>query len=393
MKKFIIWLFKDFVYSLYYRAENLFTLQVVAVAPDLAVAGQFGVLAGAGVTGSAGVGTVVNGDVGSNPNPAVSNFPPSSVTPPFVLHLAIDAVTTQAQTDLTNAYNFLLAQGAGTVLPAQLNGQVLTAGLYSFDAPAVDLSAGGTLTLNGAGIFVFQVDSSLTMNVLSQVIGTANPCNVYWRIGASGTLNGITTWGTFIALTSLTVGAGSNVVGRVLARNGAVTMAGAGGNEIGGCSSSCPVITLSPATLPDGRRGRFYAQTIVASGGVAPYSYYVVSGSLPTGVTLNSSTGEISGTASVVGDFTFTIGASDANGCEATTQQYTVTIAQGTLSRGGGAVGGSGISATDIQCVDPRDYRERPATITVGGITYRYYYTNERKWWCYLIDNGKYIFR
>lgn len=153
----------------------------------------------------------------------------------------------------------------------------------------------------------------------------------------------------------------------------------------------CPVITLSPTTLSDGRRARFYAQTIVASGGTAPYAYFVSSGTLPTGVTLNTATGEISGTPTVTGAFTFTIGATDVNGCPATPQQYTVTIANG-VSRGGGAVGGAGISPADIQCVNPADYTTRPDTITVGQKNYRYYYTNERGWWCY-IDNTKYVLR
>ena len=108
------------------------------------------------------------------------------------------------------------------------------------DRIAADLAAGGTLTLNGPGIFIFQVDSALTANILSNVVGTADPCNVYWRVGASATLNGVTFRGTVIADASITVGDGSNVTGRVLAGTGptgAVTMAGDGGNTVGGCSA------------------------------------------------------------------------------------------------------------------------------------------------------------
>jgi hypothetical protein len=212
-------------------------------APPLGVAEQFAVLGNSGVTGSTGAGTVVNGDVGSSPTASISNFPPSSVTPPFTLHLSNDLIVQQAHTDAIAAYNFLAAQGPGTVLPAQLNAQVLTSGIYSFAGGAADLAAGGTLTLNGPGVFVFQVDSALTANVLSTVTGTADPCSVFWRVGTSATLNGITFSGNVIADASITVGSGSNVVGRVLAGTGptgAVTMAGAGGNTIGGCAVSAP---------------------------------------------------------------------------------------------------------------------------------------------------------
>jgi len=227
------------------------------VSPPLGVAEQFGALGNSGVTGSTGLGTVVDGDVGSSPTATITNFPPSSVLPPFTLHLANDLVVQQAHADAISAYGFLAAQGPGTVLPAQLNGQVLTSGIYSFTGGAADLAATGTLTLNGPGIFVFQVDSALTANVLSTVVGDADPCSVFWRVGTSATLNGVNFLGTVIADASITVGDGSNVIGRVLAGTGptgAVTMAGDGGNTIGGCSSpvNLPISvipTLGPVAL------------------------------------------------------------------------------------------------------------------------------------------------
>lgn len=211
-------------------------------APPLgSVLQQFSVLGNSGVTGSTGAGTVVNGDVGSSPTASISNFPPSSVTPPFTLHLTNDLAVQQAHIDAIAAYNFLAAEGPGTVLAAQLNGAVLTSGIYSFSGGAADLAALGTLTLNGPGVFVFQVDSALTANVGSNVIGTADPCSVFWRVGTSATLNGISFRGIVIADASITVGSGSNVTGKAIAGTGptgAVTMAGAGGNTIGGCVSA-----------------------------------------------------------------------------------------------------------------------------------------------------------
>jgi hypothetical protein len=216
---------------------------------------QFGALGNSGVTGSTGLGTTVNGDVGSSPTASVTNFPPSSVASPFVLHLTNDLTVQQAHADANTAYNFLAAQGPGTVLAAQLNGAVLTSGVYSFAGGAADLAAGGTLTLNGPGVFVFEVTSALTANVLSNVVGTADPCLVFWRVGTSATLNGITFRGNVIADASITVGAGSNVTGKVIAGRGptgAVTMAGGGGNTIGGCTSAVvvpPVQAVGGPTL------------------------------------------------------------------------------------------------------------------------------------------------
>lgn len=219
------------------------------VAPPLGVAGQFSVLGNSAVTGSTGAGTVVNGDVGSSPTASISNFPPSSVLPPFILHLTNDLIVQQAHLDAIAAYNNLNLQGPGAVIADQLNGQVLTSGIYSFASGAADLAALGTLTLNGPGVFIFQVGSAVTANVGSNVIGTADPCSVFWRVGTSATLNGISFRGNVIADASITVGSGSNVTGRALAGTGptgAVTMAGAGGNTIGGCAAQVPLAAIIP---------------------------------------------------------------------------------------------------------------------------------------------------
>jgi Ice-binding-like len=215
------------------------------VAPPLGLVQQFGALGAAGVTGQAGGGAAVNGDVGSNPTPAISNFPPSTVLVPFTLHTVIDPTTTQAQLDATAAYNALAIQGTGTVLADNLaTVGPLTSGVYSFTVGAPDLPVGATLTLNGPGIFVFNVASTLTANVTSVVAGTANPCNVYWRVGSSATLNGNNFFGTVIANASVTLGdivgpaVGTHLTGRAVALTGAVTMAGDGGTTVGGCSNA-----------------------------------------------------------------------------------------------------------------------------------------------------------
>jgi len=224
------------------------------VAPPLGTAQAFGVLGNSAVTGATGSGIQVTGDVGSSPTASVSNFPPSTVIAPFSLHLTNDGSVVQARLDANAAYVQLLGQGPGTVLPDNLaTVGALTSGIYSFATGAPDLPASATLTLNGGGIFIFNVGSSLTANVLSNVVGTADPCNIYWRVGSSATLNGNTFRGTVLANASITVGAGANLSGRALAgtgATGAVTMAGNGGNTIGGCSASGGVIIPVP-TMPE----------------------------------------------------------------------------------------------------------------------------------------------
>ncbi|MCY1745814.1 MULTISPECIES: putative Ig domain-containing protein [Ensifer] len=75
-----------------------------------------------------------------------------------------------------------------------------------------------------------------------------------------------------------------------------------------------PAITVSPAAgvLPGGTTGTAYSQTISASGGSAPYRA-IVAGSFP-GLTLDPTTGVLSGTLTVAGPAAFTIAVTDAHG-------------------------------------------------------------------------------
>jgi hypothetical protein len=93
---------------------------------------------------------------------------------------------------------------------------------------------------------------------------------------------------------------------------------------------ACPVITLSPATLPFAVADTPYTHSVSASGGAAPYAYAVSRGTLPTGLSLDSGTGAITGTPTVVGDYSFTIRATDKNGCQgALPYAVSVVLAQG----------------------------------------------------------------
>ena len=57
------------------------------------------------------------------------------------------------------------------------------------------------------------------------LLNGANPCNVYWQVGSSATLGtGTAFQGNIIALQSITMNTGASLVGRALARNGAVTL-------------------------------------------------------------------------------------------------------------------------------------------------------------------------
>jgi len=75
---------------------------------------------------------------------------------------------------------------------------------------------------------------------------------------------------------------------------------------------SAPKIVLGPRTLAAAPAGVSFSRTITARGGTAPYTFSLTKGSLPSGLSLNASTGVISGTTHAAGKFTFTITAKDS---------------------------------------------------------------------------------
>ncbi len=70
-------------------------------------------------------------------------------------------------------------------------------------------------------------------------------------------------------------------------------------------------LTIATTTLPDGVQGTPYSQTISAAGGTPPYAFSISGGALPLGLTLNPSTGVLSGTPSQAGIGRFTVRVTD----------------------------------------------------------------------------------
>ena len=88
------------------------------------------------------------------------------------------------------------------------------------------------------------------------------------------------------------------------------TLAGVTGNTVLTVQSA--PLAIGTTSLPNGIVNVAYTATLMASGGTLPYTWSIVDGSLPPGLTLSPSSGDITGTPTAVGTFSFTVQVMDA---------------------------------------------------------------------------------
>lgn len=191
-------------------------------AVGLGTAESFAVLAGSGITNTGA--TTITGDVGSFPTTTQTGF--GSVTLNGTNHFG-DAVTQGAKTALITAYDEAAGRSPVTNVPVELGNTTLFSGVYG--APTFGLT--GTLTLDAQGDpdaeFIFQAGSTLVTASDSRVVmlNGGDPCRVVWQVGSSATFGTRTSFvGDVLAMTSITANNAATFQGRLLARNGAVTM-------------------------------------------------------------------------------------------------------------------------------------------------------------------------
>lgn len=205
----------------------------------LGTTASFAVLAGSMVSNTGP--SMINGDLGVSPGTAVTGFPPGLVN--GVTHSA-DAVVAKAQADLVTAYDDAAGRASTATVSADLASQTLVPGVYTGGALALN----GTLTLDAQGdpgaVFVLRAASTLITGSGSVValVNGADACNVFWQVTSSATLGTSSVFaGNVLALTSITADTGAVVSGRLLARNGAVTL-----DRTTVTRSTCATATVAP---------------------------------------------------------------------------------------------------------------------------------------------------
>lgn len=287
------------------------------------------------------------GNITGTPNaPGSYNFTvqatdtsPNTGTRNYTINVGTANSLTLAPTTLPNG-----TQGTGysqTVTASGATGAVIFA-LLSGSLPAgLSISSGGVISgtpsAGGSSTFTIGATDSVgntgsqlyTVNIGTSVLTVTPPTlpagtrNVAYsqNVGATG---GTGPYSFTISGGALPAGVTMNSAGLI---SGTPTTAGSVsftvraldtlgnvGTRLYSFNVGTVTLTVNPATLPDAVFGKAYSQTVIASGGTAPYTYSITGGALPPGLTLNGTTGVISGTATSTGNDTFTVQARDVNG-------------------------------------------------------------------------------
>ncbi len=306
----------------------------------------------------------------------------SGVGATYTITIACQTITVTNPANNTGTVNapfsetFTSGNTIGTVTYT-LNSGSLPAGL--------SLSTGGLLggTPTQAGSFpitvratdsngCFGVSATYTISIACQVITVTNPANATGPAGTpfsetfsqSGAVGSPSfTLGSGTLPTGLTLHAATGILDGTPSQGGTfpITVTVTDSNGCTGTGPTytliitCPVITVTNPGVSTGTAGTAFSQTFTQSGGVGTITWSIASGTLPTmvdpstasssngqlrpraevaptGLTLNSATGVLSGTPHQVGTFPIVVRATDANGCTGDGTTYNLVISCNSIS-------------------------------------------------------------
>ncbi|MFO1485862.1 MAG: GEVED domain-containing protein [Verrucomicrobiaceae bacterium] len=279
--------------------------------------------------------TGANGCSGSRAYTITPACPTASLTPTTIPLAYTGSAYNQTLTASGGTAPYTYAISSGT-LPAGLS---LSAGGVLSGTPTTANGAGTSLTIRATDVYGCQVSRSYVLIVCPVItVSPATAANAVVGTGYSQTLSGgggtgpytfavaagaLPTWASLNPSTGLISGTPSNTASATFTVR-TTDANGCQGTQDYTISPDCPAITVNPATLSNGVAGLAYSQTVSGSGGTAPYTFAVITGALPAGLSLNTSTGAITGTPADGTTATFTIRATDNYGCT-NTRSYTVT--------------------------------------------------------------------
>lgn len=273
------------------------------------------------------------GPSGTTANPQLSgNLSPADVGVPYNGTISVSGgkapyVFTVSSGSLPSG--LALSQGTGTI-----SGTPGKAGVSSFAVQATDSTG-----LVGAQSFQITVSTSgaVAVTVAPTIATVTSSGTIQFTALVTNTSNVAVTWSTSRGtITS----SGLYQAPTVTANTGATVTATSTADSTKSGKASLTItpvlaskLAVTTTSLSGATAGTAYSATLKASGGTTPYSWTVASGTLPAGLSLQSS-GLLSGTTTQTGQFSFTVQVADSSSTKQTATRSLTLAVSGSIANG-----------------------------------------------------------
>jgi large repetitive protein len=284
--------------------------------------------------------SVIEGNAGTTPAVFTVTLSAASGQTVSVNYATADGTATQPSdyTSASGTLNFTPGQTTRTIT-VQVNGDTVPEANETFfvnlsgevNATIADNQGVGTITNDDVPVTVSpgSLPNGAVAATYSQTLSASGGTGPYTFAVSAGALPAGLSLSP-AGLLSGTPSAGGSFTFTVTATDSSPFPGPFSGSQAYTLTIAPPTIVLPATTLPGGTLGTAYNSAInPASGGTSPYSYAVTAGSLPSGLTLNASSGAITGTPSALGTFNFSVTATDSStgsGPYTATRSYAITV-------------------------------------------------------------------
>ena len=278
-----------------------------------------------------GGGTAVS-QVNNSP-PAVSITSPVSgatVSGTIIITTSVSANTTSVQFSVDG--NSAGAAVTSAPFSFSLNTTTLSNGSHSLTASAstaagqMATSAAISINVNNAAPPTISITSPTSGATVSGTITittsvSANTTSVQFSVDGNSAGAPVTSAPFSLSLNTTTLSNGVHSLTAMASNAGGQTTT----SSAVAINVNNPHLQITTSALPGGQVQVSYSTTLQASGGTPPYTWAVLTGQLPNGLSLSSS-GTISGTPTLAGSFTVSIGVNDSAGLS-TSSAFSINIA------------------------------------------------------------------
>jgi hypothetical protein len=209
-----------------------------------------------------------------------------------------------------------------------ISGTPTETGTFNFGVHVVDSS-----DLGGANAFAMTVSNPATVQVTvspsTAIVDSSG--TMQFSASLTNTSDVAVTWSTNVGTISSSglyhaPSVTSNTTATITATS-AAQPSSTGSASVTVTPAVAAPLSITTSALSSATSGIPYSYLLAATGGKAPYSWSISSGSLPSGITLQSSLGTVSGTTTQTGQFNFTAEVKDSSSPEqSSTKSFTLTV-------------------------------------------------------------------